>query len=168
MGLPNYWEDLGMTAATLAPDPGLVPELLITDLDKSLDFWCRLCGFAVLYHRVHEGFAYIASGTAHLMLEQAGVGRNWITGPLERPLGRGINFQVSVPSIEPLLNALKGEGWPLFLAPETRWYKTGEHETGVVQFLVAAPDGYLVRFQASLGRRRITPEPARGAASPRD
>jgi catechol 2,3-dioxygenase-like lactoylglutathione lyase family enzyme len=159
MGLPNYWEDLGMTAATSVPDPGLVPELLITDLDKSLDFWCRLCGFAVLYHRIQEGFAYVASGTAHLMLEQAGMGRNWITGPLERPLGRGINFQVSVPSIEPLLNALKEEGWPLFLAPETRWYKTGEHETGVVQFLVADPDGYLVRFQASLGRRLITPEP---------
>lgn len=149
-----------MTSATVAPDPGLVPELLITDLDKSLDFWCRLCGFAVLYHRVPEGFAYIASGTAHVMLEQAGAGRNWITGPLERPLGRGVNFQVSVPSIEPIVEALDGGDWPLFMAPETRWYRTGDHEAGVTQFLVADPDGYLIRFQASLGRRTVAPEHA--------
>ena len=148
-----------MTTTAAAPDPGLVPELLITDLEKSLDFWCGLCGFSVLYHRIHEGFAYIASGTAHVMLEQAGLGRNWVTGPLERPLGRGINFQISVPSIEPLVKALDEGGWPLFLAPEIRWYRTGEHEAGVTQFLVADPDGYLIRFQASLGRRRAAQEP---------
>lgn len=140
--------------ATAAPDPGLVPELLITDLDKSLDFWCGLCGFAVLYHRMNEGFAYIATGSAHVMLEQAGMGRNWITGTLEPPLGRGVNFQISVPSIEPLVKALDAGRWPLFMAPETKWYRTGEHESGVTQFLVADPDGYLIRFQASLGRRR--------------
>jgi catechol 2,3-dioxygenase-like lactoylglutathione lyase family enzyme len=155
----SNWEDLGMTTAPIAPDPGLVPELLITDLDKSLDFWCGLCGFAVLYHRIHEGSAYIARETAHVMLEQAGAGRNWITGTLERPLGRGINFQVSVPSIEPLVHALDAAGWPLFLAPETRWYRSGEHEDGVTQFLVADPDGYLIRFQASLGRRPVSREP---------
>ena len=149
-----------MTTATVAPDPGLVPELLITDLDESLDFWCRLCGFAVLYHRIHEGFAYIANGAAHVMLQQAGVGRDWITGPLERPFGRGINFQISVPSIDPLVDALDSGGWPLFLAPETRWYRTGEREAGVTQFLVADPDGYLIRFQASLGQRPGSPEPA--------
>ena len=89
-----------------------------------------------------------------LALEQAGAGRNWITGPLERPLGRGINFQISVPSIEPLVSALAVADWPLFMAPETRWYRAGDHEAGVTQFLVKDPDGYLIRFQASLGRRR--------------
>jgi hypothetical protein len=39
------------------------------------------------------------------MLEQVGVGRNWIAGPLELPHGRGINFQVAVPDIEPILAA---------------------------------------------------------------
>lgn len=149
-----------MTSAIAAPDPGLVPELLITDLDKSLDFWCRLCGFAVLYHRFHEGFAYIARGTVHIMLEQAGVGRNWITGPLEHPFGRGINFQISVPSIDPLVKALEAEDWPLFVVPETTWYRTGEHEAGVTQFLVADPDGYLIRFQETLERRLVPPESA--------
>lgn len=107
----------------------------------------------MLYERAHEGFAYISSGAAHIMLEQLGRGRNWVTGTLERPLGRGVNFQISVPSIEPLIISLDAGGWPLFLAPETKWYRPGEHEAGVRQFLVADPDGYLIRFQASLGRR---------------
>ena len=106
--------------AKRSPGPGLVPELLITSLEASLAFWCRLCGFEVLYDRPDEGFAYITSGTAHIMLEQRGSGRNWIPASLE---------------------------------PETKWYRTGTTEAGVAQFLVQDPDGYLIRFQASLGRR---------------
>ena len=58
------------------PDPALVPELLVESVAASVDFWCRLCRFEVLYDRPEEGFAYIAQGSAHLMLEQIGVGRN--------------------------------------------------------------------------------------------
>ena len=46
-------------------------------------------------------------------------------------------------------------GAELFLAPETRWYRTGAQEAGVVQFLVQDPDGYLLRFQSSLGKRTV-------------
>ena len=88
------------------------------------------------------------------MLEQAGVGRNWITGPLDPPLGRGINFQVSVATLAPILDALRGVDYALFMEPEVKWYRLGDaEEAGVEQFLVADPDGYLIRFQASLGRR---------------
>ena len=61
----------------------------------------------VLIARPNEGSAYITRGTIHVMLEQAGVGRNWITGPLEVPHGRGVNFQVAVPEVEPILSALR-------------------------------------------------------------
>ncbi|MDJ0324231.1 VOC family protein [Cryobacterium sp. PH31-AA6] len=143
--------------ADSTPGPGLVPELLITSLEASLDFWCRLCEFEVLYDRPDEWFAYITSGMAHIMLEQRGSGRNWIPAPLEPPLGRGINFQITVASIQPLLSALDGAGWALFMEPETKWYRTGTTEAGVAQFLVQDPDGYLIRFQASLGRRLAAP-----------
>lgn len=126
--------------------PGLVPELLVTDLPGSLDFWVTLCGFEILYDRPEEGFAYLHSGATHLMLDQIGLGRDWITGALEKPLGRGINLQISVPTIIPLLERMSAVGWPLFLAPETRWYQTGDTRTEVSQFLVQDPDGYLVRF----------------------
>lgn len=137
-----------------APDPALVPELLVSDTSRSIEFWCGLCGFEIAYQRPEEGFAYITLGSAHIMLEQRGVGRNWITAPLENPLGRGINFQISVVSVDPILAALRDCAYPVFMQPETKWYRVGElDEAGVRQFLVTDPDGYLIRFQESLGRR---------------
>ncbi|MGZ0147680.1 bleomycin resistance protein [Kribbella sp. WER1] len=129
-------------------DPALVPELLVESVAVSTEFWCGVCGFEVRYARPEEGFAYVVLGGAHVMLEQAGVGRNWVTGALERPLGRGINLQIAVPSITPILEALHRAGLPLFMEPETKWYRTDRGEVGVEQFLVADPDGYLLRFQS--------------------
>ncbi|HEY8913291.1 VOC family protein [Lacisediminihabitans sp.] len=130
--------------------PGLVPELLVTDLAASLDFWGALCGFEVLYDRPEEGFAYLHSGPSHIMLDQIGIGRDWIPGPLEKPFGRGVNLQISVAAIAPLVERLSSAGWPLFMAPETRWYQTGHTRAGLSQFLVQDPDGYLVRFASPL------------------
>ncbi len=139
-------------------DPTLVPELLVTDATTSIKFWCGLCGFTIDYQREDEGFAYISRGSAHVMLEQQGKGRNWVTASLERPLGRGINLQISVPDLKPILAALHEAGHPLFLEPETKWYRiTDTEETGAEQFLVTDPDGYLIRFQTSLGKRAATP-----------
>lgn len=128
----------------------LVPELLVDDLGASLRFWRDLCGFAVAYERVDEGFAYLDRGGAQVMLEECGHGRNWVTGPLDPPLGRGVNFQIGVASIRPILAALETAAWPLFMAPERKWYRIGAGETGVEQFLVQDPDGYLIRFAAPL------------------
>jgi catechol 2,3-dioxygenase-like lactoylglutathione lyase family enzyme len=134
---------------TAASSPALVPELLITELGATLDFWVTLCGFTVLYGRPKEGFAYVALGTAHVMLEQIGVGRNWIPDVLEKPLGRGVNFEITVPSIAPLVERLASAGWPLFMAPERKTYHTGDGAVTVSQFLVQDPDGYLLRFSSA-------------------
>ncbi|MEH0110029.1 hypothetical protein V6N00_09965 [Tersicoccus sp. MR15.9] len=104
-------------------EPALVPELLVTDLDRSLEFWCGLCGFSVRYARPDERFAYIALGAAHLMLEQVGVGRNWITAPLQPPLGRGINLQITVPDSSTLDGRLRAGGHEPFMPIETTWYR---------------------------------------------
>jgi catechol 2,3-dioxygenase-like lactoylglutathione lyase family enzyme len=134
-------------------EPALVPELSVTDLPASRRFWCDLLGFTVRYARPGEGFAYLTLGPAHLMLDQAGLGRTWITAPFEAPLGRGVNLQISVPSVDPVLARLAAAGWPLFAEPEVTWYRTGATDAGVRQFLVQDPDGYLVRPQESLGSR---------------
>lgn len=131
----------------------LVPELLVSDIAASLVFWRDLCGFRVAFDRPEEGFAYLDRDGAQVMLEERGRGRNWITGPLATPLGRGINFQIAVASVEPILQALKRASWPLFMVPERKWYRTGATEAGVCQFLVQDPDGYLIRFAEDLGER---------------
>jgi catechol 2,3-dioxygenase-like lactoylglutathione lyase family enzyme len=127
--------------------------LLVADLHKSLRFWRDLCNFAVAFDRLDEGFAYLDLEGAQIMLEERGRNRNWVTGPLDIPLGRGVNFQVAVPAIEPILASLAGADWPLFMGPERKWYRTGAVETEVHQFLVQDPDGYLIRFSARVGER---------------
>lgn len=145
-----------MSTPASVPVPALVPELLVTDIEASLAFWCGSCGFRVEYDRPEDGFAYLSRGTAHVMLEQAGIIRNWITGDLEPPFGRGINFQIAVDDLDPILELLAAAGHPLYLQPEITWYRVAEdEEVGVRQFLVTDPDGYLVRFQTSLGRRPV-------------
>ena len=134
-------------------EPALVPELLVTEVDRSIEFWCRQCGFTVRYARPEERFAYITLGSAHVMLEEEGIGRNWITGTLERPLGRGINLQITVPDCLTIAAALQSAGVSLFMEPETEWYRIDEEEAGVRQFLVEDPDGYLIRFQSPVERR---------------
>ena len=150
-----------MPAANLPPGfawSTMVPELLVSDLDASLRFWCGLCGFAVAYDRPEDRFAFLDRAGRQIMLEEAmAPGRRWVTAPLERPFGRGINLQITVDDVAPILASLGGAGWPLFLEPEEVWYRAGASETGVRQFLVQDPDGYLLRFCQELGERPTKP-----------
>jgi len=134
----------------------LVPELLVTRIESSLRFWRDLLGFAVAYDRPEEGFAYLHLAGAEIMLEQVDDDeRTWLTGPLDPPLGRGINFQIEVAALDPTVERLRQASWPLFLEPEERWYRKAELEVGQRQFLVQDPDGYLVRLAEHLGERAI-------------
>lgn len=141
-----------------APRPKLVPELNVTEIGASLRFWRDLLGFRIVYDRPEQGFAAIERDGVEFMLEQHGAGpaeraNIWDTAPLDRPFGRGINFEISVEDVGVLIDTLHAAGWPIFFGPEERWYRAGDHEVGQRQFLVQDPDGYLLRFAQSLGRR---------------
>lgn len=135
--------------------PALVPELSVSDWRASRGFYCDVLGFSCLYDRAEEGFAYLTRGDVHLMLDQIGQGRTFDAqlSQADRPFGRGLNLQMRVAEIAPLVAALKAAGWPLVLPPEDRWYRKGGVETGNRQFVVADPDGYLLRFFQDLGER---------------
>jgi len=142
-----------------APESGwgaMVPELDVTDIGKSLDFWCNLLGFTVAYDQPQAKFAYLEREGAQIMLCE--VNGNWETGPLARPFGRGVNFQIAARSLEPILAALSAAGWPLYREPSEAWSRIGNEpeEGGSREFLVQDPDGYLVRFAESIGRRPIS------------
>lgn len=144
---------LGSGSAPKSGWGAMVPELDVTDLGISLDFWCNLLGFAVAYDRPQAKFAYLEREGAQIMLCQ--INHNWETGPLERPFGRGVNFQIATSSLDPILKALRAAGWPLYREPAEAWYRIGgePEESGSREFLVQDPDGYLVRFAESIGRR---------------
>lgn len=131
----------------------LVPELSCSDLDRSRDFYTRLLGFTVVYDRPEEGFAYLSREGADLMIERQSEG--WSVGALDQPYGRGINLQIEVSSLAPILEALAGDGIALFRPVEERWYRMDRVEGGNRQFLVQDPDGYLLRFFEDMGERPV-------------
>ncbi len=134
---------------------GLVPELLVSDLVTSLDFYIKLLGFEILYGREDEGFVYLKRQNAEIMLEQAGIGRNFITGDLQKPYGRGVNFQTEVEDVDTLYKQLADNKTTIFLPLEEKWYRYDNIEVGNRQFCVQDPDGYLLRIYKDLGKREL-------------
>lgn len=124
----------------------LVPEITVSDFEKSLHFYTEVLGFHVEYMRENEGFAFLSYEGSQLMIDQIDIGRTWKTGEMERPFGRGVNFQINVPHLKPLLDSLLKSKIQLFAGPEEKTYKTESGETKVKQFLVQDYDGYLLRF----------------------
>lgn len=135
----------------------LVPELAVTDWHRSKAFYCGILGFDCVYERPEEGFCYFRQGEAELMIDQIGTGRSFDDGhlPTEFPFGKGLNLQIRVTSIAPLLANLAQVNQPLYLPVEDKWYRVGGEEHGNRQCVVADPDGYLLRFYEDLGARRI-------------
>ncbi|MBO9471986.1 VOC family protein [Shimia sp. R10_1] len=133
----------------------LVPEFAVRNYKQSLAFYCDLLGFECEYARPEEGFAYLKLGGAELMIDEIGTGRTFDDGhlPTAYPFGRGVNVQIEVPEVGPLLINLAAAKHPLFLPLEEKWYRVGEIEFGNHQFMVADPDGYLLRFFEDLGER---------------
>ena len=129
----------------------LVPELLVSDHAASRDFYVRLLGFSVRYERSAEKFCYLDLDGAELMIEQET--DFWTTARREKPYGRGINLQIEVPALEPILGRLAAAGITLFRPVEEAWYRAGDTYSGNRQFLVQDPDGYLLRIFEDLGEQ---------------
>ena len=135
----------------------LLPELAVSSCADSLGFYCGLLGFTILYQRPEEGFAVLQLGAAQLMLDEIGHTRTFDPGALlERPFGRGMNLQIEVERVAPLLARLAQANWPLRVPLEDKWYRQNNNEVGNRQFVVADPDGYLLRFAEDLGWRLLT------------
>lgn len=133
----------------------LVPELLVSDIAASLEFWRNHLGFAVAYKRRDEAFAYLERPEgAQIMLSQRS--GKWETAPLDRPYGRGAMFQVYVASIDPVQRSLEAAGWPLYAGPREVWREVGDREAGQLEIFVLDPDGYLVMVAADLGERPLS------------
>ena len=132
----------------------LVPELDVSDLDASLAIYRDVFGFQIRYRRDEERFAYLKRDGAELMLEEAaGPGRRFHTAPLEAPYGRGMNLQIRVTDAADLLRRARAAELRIVLELEERWYRRDSQEVGLRQFVVADPDGYLLRFCEELGFR---------------
>ena len=127
----------------------LVPELTVADFDLSLRFYVELLGFEIVHRRENPAFAYLNQAGAQIMLE-AFHETGWNTAALERPFGRGINFQIEVSAVQPIVDRLTQAGHALYRGVAENWYKTAEGLSGQREFLAQDPDGYLLRFSQCL------------------
>ena len=139
----------------------LVPEMIVSDLSRSLHFYCDVLGFRVEYQRPEDLFAFLSFHGSQLMLEQDDLEpSSWRVGPLEAPFGRGINLSIKCPDVQALIDRFEAAGYTLRKPLEERWYRSNEVLFGERNCLLLDPDGYLLRFAEDLGTRAATRTPA--------
>lgn len=136
----------------------MVCALLVEDIAASRAFWCDLVGFAVAYERSAEGFVYLErrlpdDRVAQVMLRQRN--GSWETGPMIRPLGQGVMFQLEVGDLSVIVDAMSRRNWPVHTPLREVWRQTGNRETGQKEIFVQDPDGYLLMLNQSLGERPL-------------
>lgn len=129
----------------------LIPELSVSDIEKSRRFYADVLGFKAEYERKEQKFIFLSFQGSQLMIEE--INEEWKTGKLEHPFGRGINFQIEADDINPILESLKKNSYPVKHEPKERWYKVKGKLHGQKEFLVMDPDGYLLRFAQDLGTK---------------
>jgi catechol 2,3-dioxygenase-like lactoylglutathione lyase family enzyme len=134
----------------------LVPELFCSNFDQSLKFYVECIGFEVGQRRRSDQHAYIAFRGAQLMLVRRD--GTWETGPMERPFGRGVNFQFMVDDVSDLYARVTGAGYKPFLPIATEWYWRTDRMDERTQFAVLDPDGYFLRFAQVNRHRPVTSE----------
>lgn len=122
----------------------LIPELTVTDIIKSKDFYTKVLGFKIEYERVEDKFAFLSLGEAQLMLDEEN--DSWNVGELKYPFGNGINFQIDIEDIEGLVRNVKAQNVPLLRDIFTSSYQCGDECYEEKEVLIQDPDGYLLRF----------------------
>ncbi len=129
----------------------LVPELTVSDLERSLHFYTQILGFTLAYSRAESNFAYLDRDGVQLMLEEAPP--SWPVAELTEPFGRGVNFEIAWDDVTFLRNKLVNLQYPLYRDIKETWRETGDTINGSREFLIQDPDGYLLRFAEALGER---------------
>ena len=130
----------------------LLPELYISDFEKSIQFYRDILRFKIEYTRDDPKFAFLSYGTSQLMIQELGPGEKE-KEKLERPFGRGINFQIEIKSVQNIIDTLKEHAYPLMRGVKDSWYKGKEMSYGCREILVADPDGYILRFSEDIGEK---------------
>ena len=121
----------------------LIPELSVTNIDKSKEFYLKL-GFKIKYERPEDKFCFLELEDNQIMIEE--INNHWNTGKLEYPFGRGINISMSVNDVDSLYKKVKNNNIKLFLDLETHQYEVNGEIYYDKEFLIQDLDGYLLRF----------------------
>lgn len=127
----------------------LIPELSVSDFERSLNFYLNILPFRIEYERKECKFAMLSYFGSQIMIEQ----RNgcWETGELSYPFGRGINLQIAISGINEVYANILKQHYPVRMEIQKNCYQTGDKLIHQKEFLVMDPDGYLLRFAQQVG-----------------
>ena len=121
----------------------LIPELSVSNLKKSLDFYLIL-GFTIKYERLEDSLVFLELDGCQLMIQEDN--NVWDVGVLSYPRGNGINISMEVSNIDLLVLKLNSINYPLFRHIKESPYRVNDKVYVDREFLVQDPDGYLLRF----------------------
>ena len=128
----------------------LIPELSVTDIEKSKKFYLNL-GFKIMYERKEDKFCFLYLEDNQIMIEE--INNNWNVGEMKYPFGNGINFQLEVKNVDEIYNNFKNNNYAIAFDIEENWYRQNDKILGNKEFLIQDPDGYLLRFMQDLGEK---------------
>lgn len=119
---------------------GLRLELFVSDMDVSIDFYCRVLGFELV--RREPGYASVRSGSVVLGLgpiSKLPDHEGYFTRPrLEADRGAGVEIVLEVDNVTAFHRRVQGAGYPVLEPLQDRPW-------GLTDFRIADPDGYYLR-----------------------
>ncbi len=133
----------GVTTGNESTIP-VAPEFFVRDLSASLGFYIQALGFRAV--RTEASFAVVALGDAYVLLAVADKTtpstREW---PAIAARRIGCNIRIMVDDIEAIHRRVSKHGVAVV-------HEIGDREFGLRDFIVADPDGFLLRFAAPIAR----------------
>ena len=121
----------------------LIPELSVTDIEKSKEFYLNL-GFKIMYERKEDKFCFLYLEDNQIMIEE--INNNWNVGEIKYPFGNGINISMTVSDIDSFYENIISKKFVLFRKIKTSKYRVDDIIYEDKEFLLQDPDGYLLRF----------------------
>jgi catechol 2,3-dioxygenase-like lactoylglutathione lyase family enzyme len=129
----------------------LTPNLIVSNVERSLAFYRDVLGFAVAF-TVPEApplvFAAVQSGPVEIFLNAPEAAAAEYPAFKDRPIGGTLTLFIEVAGIRKVHDALNGKV-KIVMPLETKWY-------GMTEFAFEDPDGYLITFaERAEGARSI-------------
>ena len=119
----------------------LTPNLIVADVQRSIDFYRDVLGFAVTATVPEQGpfvFAVVQRGAVDVFLNAPGPARAEYPALAERPIGGTLTLFMTVKGVRAAHEQLKSRV-SVVMPLEKKWY-------GVTEFAFTDPDGYVITF----------------------
>ena len=121
----------------------VIPEFMVSNIEKSRSFYCDLLGFTIEYERPEEKFLFLSLEECQLMLEE---GAKNELAKLSYPFGRGVNISFGIKDVPSLYQKLLEADYPIHRPLTKREFRVGDSFIYPHEFTVLDPDGYFLRF----------------------